>query len=103
MGQSFAPTNSCVDWVGFVFQNHTQPNTTPGPGVLRVRLYSQIDRNSGVLSGLLGESGEVTLPTGTTAWLVFTFPQTIAVTPGVTYFCRIERRPRKSMNIRVMG
>jgi hypothetical protein len=90
MGQSFAPTNRSMDWIGFVFQNHTQPNTQPGPGVLRARVFSQLNPASGELSGLLGESEEVTLPSNSTAWLIFTFPQTLSLTPGVTYYCQLQ-------------
>lgn len=90
MGQSFRPKEATLDWVAFVFQNHTQPNTSPGPGVLRVSLYTMLDISRGVPSGLLGESEEVSIPSDTTAWLIFAFPETIPVTPGATYFCRVE-------------
>lgn len=90
MGQSFTPTRPDLDWVAFVFQNHTQPNTTPGPGVLRARLYADLDRSSGALDGLLAESEEVSVPSNTTAWLIFTFPRSVAVTPGTLYYCRLE-------------
>lgn len=91
MGQSFTPTQTGVDWVAFVFQNNTQPNTTPGPGVLRASLYAELDARSGALTGLLAESDEVSIPSNTTAWLVFTFPQTVPVTAGRVYYCRLER------------
>ncbi|MBE7501386.1 MAG: hypothetical protein HS113_13985 [Verrucomicrobiales bacterium] len=90
MGQSFRPTQPTVDWVAFVFQNHTQPNTTPGPGVLRVSLFTSLETTQGALSGLLAESETVAIPSNTTAWLIFSFPQSVPVTPGATYYCRVE-------------
>lgn len=90
MGQSFKPTREGLDWVAFVFQNNTQPNTEPGPGVVRARLYANLDRATGELSGLVGESEEVALPSNTTAWLILGFPRTLPVVPGATYYCRLE-------------
>lgn len=91
LGQGFTPTTTRLDWAAFVFQNHTQPNTTAGPGTLRVSLYQGLTTTSGALTGLLAHSAEATIPADTTAWLVFHFPQTVTVVPGTRYFLRVEQ------------
>lgn len=90
MGQSFTPTNHTIDWVAFVFQNNTQPTHPPGPARLRVSLFSSLDASTGTLGGRLADSDIVSIPSNTTAWLVFTFPESIAITPGSTYFCHLQ-------------
>lgn len=90
MGQSFRPLHATIDWVAFVFQNNTQPNTTPGPGSLRASLYSSLNGATGVLDGLLGTSEPASIDSDSTAWLLFRFPETITVIAGETYYCRLE-------------
>ncbi|MBX3747575.1 MAG: hypothetical protein KF833_19880 [Verrucomicrobiae bacterium] len=90
MGQSFTPKQPFIDWIAFVFQNRTQPGNLPAPGRLRVRLYASLDTRTSVLSDLLAESDTVAIPVDTTAWLIFSFPDSVPVTPGTRIFCRIE-------------
>jgi hypothetical protein len=93
LGQSFRPRFSAIDWVAFVFQNSTQPSdpNLPGPGTLRVSLYSGINPTDGALSGLLGESDEVSIDSDTTEWLVFHFENSIGVQPGAPYYLHVEQ------------
>lgn len=90
IGQSFTPMHPFIDWIAFVFQNRTQPANPPAPGRLRVRLYASLETRTGILSDLLAESDTVTIPVDTTAWLIFSFPQSVSVAPGTRIFCRIE-------------
>lgn len=93
LGQSFTPTRSSIDWVAFIFQNSTQPSypETPGPGMLRVSLYTSINTSTGALSGLLGQTAEATIASNTTDWLLFPFPNSISLNPGTRYYLHVEQ------------
>jgi len=92
MGQSFRPALDKIDWIAFVFQNSTQPTwpETPGPGLLQISLYSALNVTTSALSGLLGVTDTVSIPSDTIAWLTFRFPTTVSVTPGAELFALVQ-------------
>jgi len=93
LGQSFRPSLASIDWVAFVFQNTVQPSdpNEPGAGTLQVSLYTGINQSDGQLSGLLGTTDEVSIPSQTTGWLTFHFPESIPLNPGSLYYLHVRQ------------
>jgi len=58
---------------------------------MQVSLYTSINSSDGALSGLLGVTDEVSIPSQTTDWLVFHFADSITLNPGSLYHLHVEQ------------
>ena len=89
IGQRFTAGRDSIDWVGFVFQSSNQGGDL-GPAEYRVRLAQSIDPATGYLINVLGTTSTEIIQMGETSWLLFEFPQSIALTPGTSYYLAID-------------
>lgn len=89
IGQRFTAGRDSIDWVGFVFQSSNQGGDL-GPAEYRVRLAQSIDPATGYLINVLGTTSTEIIQMGETSWLLFEFPQSIALTLGASYYLAID-------------
>ncbi len=89
IGQRFTAGLNSIDWVGFVFQSTDQGGAI-GPAEYRVRIAQSIDPTTGHLIDVLGTSSSEIIQMLETGWFLFEFPESVALTPGASYYLSID-------------
>lgn len=89
IGQRFTAGRNSIDWVGLVFQSSNQGGPL-GPAEYRVRIAQSINYATGHLINVLGTTSSEIVQMGETGWFLFEFPESIALTPGASYYLAID-------------